>query len=121
MKFLTKQEIFNKVRDHLLKQGKRAMRGSRGCAYRTPTGLKCAAGCLILDEFYRPEFEGLLAQSEAVKNALIESGVNTNNETTLSLVQRLQDIHDDGALNPKKDWPGALTKVAHSFKLKETP
>lgn len=61
---MTKQEIFNKVRDHLLAQGKAAKgplsqdSGNMTCMYRAPDGSKCAIGCLIPDDKYFPEMEG---------------------------------------------------------------
>ena len=45
------QQIFDKVATHLLTQNARsAAEGS--CLYRSPSGLKCAVGCLISDSVY---------------------------------------------------------------------
>lgn len=59
------QETFDTVVNHLIKQGRRSvislndpLRGPfKQCAYRTPEGLKCAAGILIPDELYSPRME----------------------------------------------------------------
>lgn len=62
---LTAQSIFDTVAWHLIKQGRPAWakNGSGGCMYRTPDGLKCAIGCLIADDEYRPEYiRGRLAR-----------------------------------------------------------
>lgn len=53
---MTPQEIFDKVATHLFTQCKQANDGG-GCLYRTSYGLLCAAGCLLPDEFYKPEME----------------------------------------------------------------
>jgi hypothetical protein len=43
-----RREVFERVRDHLLRQmGTSYMHGT--CAYRGEEGLSCAVGCLILD------------------------------------------------------------------------
>lgn len=57
---MTPQEIFDTVVAHLRRQGRRAVTGVyNGCAYRTSDGLRCAVGCLISDELYKPEMEGV--------------------------------------------------------------
>lgn len=49
------QETFNKVAEHLLRQGRKALERDtpsywgNNCRYRTPDGLACAVGCLIPD------------------------------------------------------------------------
>ena len=59
------QEIYDTVKAHLLKQGRRASDVCGGtCYYRTKeygsdATLKCAVGCLIPDELYDPEIEGV--------------------------------------------------------------
>lgn len=60
---MTEQEIFNKVYLHLKGQGCKAgtMTASKSfnCAYRGPNNTSCAVGCLIPDELYDPEIEGV--------------------------------------------------------------
>jgi hypothetical protein len=61
---MDKQEIFNTVAAHLLKQGVKAVGDERspvtnGCAYRGRQATKCAAGVLIPDDEYSSDFEGL--------------------------------------------------------------
>src|SRR5258708_26601482 len=87
---LTKQEIFDTVKTHLLKQNARAISGI-GCVYRTDKGLKCAAGVLIKDEFYSPAFESYSACHSIVQEALEKSGVS---EDDILFVVELQRIHD---------------------------
>ena len=54
---MTEQEIFDRVVHHLGKQRVLAFEGGH-CKYRDSLGNKCAIGCLIPDDLYRPEFEG---------------------------------------------------------------
>jgi hypothetical protein len=55
---MTKQEIFDTVALHLIKQGKKSVNDIGRCLYRSPEGLKCAIGCLIPDEVYQRSMEG---------------------------------------------------------------
>lgn len=59
---MTRQEVYNKVRDHLLAQGEQSA-GMMGCQYRAErsdgTVLMCAIGCLIPDELYDDGLEGM--------------------------------------------------------------
>ena len=47
---MTEQEVFNKVWDHIITQGKPSLSGEGKCRYRGPNGLKCAAGIFLTDE-----------------------------------------------------------------------
>lgn len=55
----TARQVFDQVRDHMLRQGERSMLLSGGltCAYRSHDGFKCAAGCLMADDEYANRFE----------------------------------------------------------------
>jgi hypothetical protein len=106
---MTEQETFDKVARHLLKQGKQAkacfglLSAEPRCAYRTPEGLTCAAGCLIPDELYDPQFEGsafsALAANEPRLAAL----------APVFLVAYLQTIHD---AHEPTTWKGKLAELA---------
>ena len=52
------QEVYSQVRKHLLTQKMKSIEEGKGCVYRGPDGLKCAAGCLLSAEEYRPTMEG---------------------------------------------------------------
>lgn len=54
----TKQEAFDKVVRHLVAQGRPALNRNKSCAYLSADGLKCAAGCLIPDDFIKLDFDG---------------------------------------------------------------
>ncbi len=45
----TAQEVYSQVRKHLLTQKMKSIEEGKGCVYRGPDGLMCAAGCLISD------------------------------------------------------------------------
>jgi hypothetical protein len=57
------QQIFDVVKTHLKNQEMpstyRSKNGCLGGAYRNSLGQKCAVGCLIPDEKYKPEIEEL--------------------------------------------------------------
>lgn len=55
---MTEQEIFDKVAEHLQKQGHRALNEDGVCVYRGKNGTKCAVGALIPDELYDSKIEG---------------------------------------------------------------
>lgn len=107
---MTKQEIYDKVKAHLLAQGRRAIYPSSAntCMYRAPNGDKCAAGALIADEHYLPGLEGMPAYyNENVNDALRKSGVP---EECLSFVAELQTIHDSC---PVECWREELERRAN--------
>lgn len=114
---MTAQEIFNKVRTHLLAQGRKASEGGT-CRYRTETGEMCAVGCLIPGYLYTEEIEAI---------PVCELGSNNHNEILeqvlpsdmawqdgLDFLSDLQLIHD---LKKPEEWPLAFAAFAekHSF------
>lgn len=88
------REAWEKMRAHLLKQRRKSQDGF-SCLYRGPDGTKCAVGCLIADEDYRPAMErevvGLLDRDEIPGLAGI----------SLSVLQQAQRTHDH---SPTGDW-----------------
>lgn len=93
---MTNQELYDQVKQTLLEQGGAGYDGYGGCLYRAPNGRVCAAGALILDEFYDEKLEGLDVEGHdsrsPVADALLCSGVARDQ---LKLVQALQGAHDD--------------------------
>lgn len=114
----SRQETFETVVKHLIRQGKKAeIVGSLSCRYRTPDGLKCAAGCLIPDSEYSPSFEGQIV------GGIIDRGMQSMNSLSLllvrlghdiRLVRRLQLIHDSCEPN---QWPERLKYLGQEFDL----
>lgn len=119
---MTMQKIFDKVYVHLIKQGAKSMRGLPSCpdlpvcAYRGYNGTSCAVGCLIPDEAYTPEMEGVGVRSGSVACLLMRAGVLADpyDDRTLSFLGDLQGIHDGC---PVPTWEGQLSRVASKYRL----
>lgn len=107
-KKMTKQEIFDVVSAHLLVQGGRSGKGKHPCSYRGMNGRKCAAGTLIPDELYRPEFEGMLWGKVCAASPELDAIGHEK------LVQDLQSIHD--TVEPIS-WAKHLRKLARARRL----
>lgn len=107
---MTDQELYNRVRTHLLTQRARSMNGNR-CVYRGSDGLRCAIGCLIPDEQYSPALESWSAHMKDVKAA---AGITDAQE---ELAAALQHIHDDYERTPVDEWESRLNHVAERFGL----
>ena len=108
----TALDVFNKVSEHLLAQNEQALDGNWECVYRSDTGLKCAVGCLIDDEFYSEDLEySSLSSTGPVADALVKSGVVMTREI-LDLLTRLQKLHDYKEL---ESWEEELEKLKRKF------
>lgn len=107
------QDVFDQVTKHLLDQKMVSkpyfgddVSLSDGCLYRGPRGLKCAAGCLIADNEYKPEFEGK-TWDELVELKMVPDGYE-------NLIRDLQYVHDNYHVN---SWYAALKEVAYAYQL----
>jgi hypothetical protein len=87
----TAQEVFDQVARHLLTQNAKAeiihLLGRHKCVYRDRNGLKCAAGCLIGEDEYKPEFD----ENGAWLNIIETFGLPEDHK---DLIVQLQGIHD---------------------------
>jgi hypothetical protein len=109
------QKAYEKIRAHLIEQGRPAMNRSGGCVYRNSYGLKCAVGCLISDDAYHEALEDCTPHMDNVIEALEKSGwLFTNGE--LQCLKEMQEKHDS--------WRGGLDavirdidQVAQQYKL----
>lgn len=113
----TLQEVFDRVSKHLLKQKvKSVIKGQikDTCLYRSPDGLKCAAGILIPDEEYTKEMDVhgdwlILVENELVENKFADE------------IAVLQEIHDYGVSGEDNtcydDWKNKLTEFAQNNDL----
>ncbi len=115
---MTRQEIFSKIRKHLLTQMEKSeahtdrVNPANGepinmCLYRGPDGLKCAIGALIPDEAYKPDMEGMGVDSiiAAIPGASTEDG---------TFLLDLQELHDEYMPN---EWAGKLGDFAEAHGL----
>jgi hypothetical protein len=112
---MTDREIFEKVRDHLLQQGRKSVNGGERCRYRGAGGMKCAIGCLIPDTNYDPKMEGcgVTGLLSRWPNCL---GFEPN-PSQFNLLVELQLTHDHRDVDV---WGPRLDKIAHIFNLKES-
>lgn len=121
---MTYQEIFTKVRNHLLAQNKKSLipphqELTSGCAYRGIGNTACAIGCLIPDSLYTIELEGRSVGSTDVSKVLAQViGLEWDTPEMweyIRFLRKLQLVHD-GAIDPS-EWPGALADVAFQENL----
>lgn len=105
-------EIFEKVKTHLLSQKLRSTNAAGVCMYRGDGGRMCAAGCLIKDEFYKPELENISASSAIIHFAITQS-IGDYSTTADALVSALQGMHDG---KKPEDWEAYL----NTFKFSPT-
>lgn len=127
------QQIFDRVATHLLRQGVQSRAPSREagyvCMYRGDNGTSCAVGCLIKDEGYNPQMEGVVVvdltylhpvyprdKVDLLANALRASGVNTEDSSSLTLLKNLQGIHDRTLPN---EWVHELRRLAKELQLSD--
>lgn len=111
---MTRREVFEKVKAHLLQQGVRAESPvDASCAYRGADGTMCAVGCLISDVAYGRHLEGLSADAVPVRHALRDSGVADDGFGGLTrMLLAMQNLHDNVAT---ADWPAGLDAVEEHF------
>lgn len=128
----TLQETYDQAARAIYDQGQQALSYGTGyCAYRTESGLKCAAGHLIPDEKYYSELEGnSIYDPESFRDG--ESGVKCLVCHELghdqSLVSRLQNAHDRlwtdyvcAMQNNPTDFVEAYQIAWESFKAGDAP
>lgn len=115
---MTKQEVFTQVATHLLTQKEQAYNEGAGCRYRDESGRKCAVGCLIPDELYSPELEGISVADFHSRSFTVPKLRSVAHylelSTNLDLLIRLQSIHD--TMRPTR-WEEQLTRLARAHNL----
>jgi len=115
---LTRQIIYDRVRDHLLKQNCRAIDGAK-CLYRGRNGTKCAIGALIPDSCYRPEFDfgskGIHVLL-GIYTPIDIFGEELAPDVSIPFLQNIQAIHDNTYVKVS-EWPLMLTEFAKAHEL----
>jgi hypothetical protein len=112
---MTDQEIFDKVVNHLRKQGGKAVNDDGECLYRAPHGKKCAFGCLMTDEEYTGRWEFRTARY------LIDTEESLQRFAPhKELIYTLQKIHDATSYGVYK-WEEKFKKCAEKFGLEYKP
>jgi hypothetical protein len=105
---MTDREIFDEVKNHLLKQrANSAGLGLGGCRYRSG-GLKCAIGCLISDVHYDEKMEGFNLHNRVPRKAVADSlGIN-DDDLPIDMLLDLQKLHDEYC---PEDWADKLDRI----------
>jgi hypothetical protein len=122
---MTNQEMYDRVARHLLTQQARAvvpvtpgrlgidgnvLSSVESCRYRTPSGLKCAIGCLIPDDKYQESMEGAGIGSRPA----IAAAIGIRGAEQLMLAAKLQVIHDSWLV---ESWAARLKMLAEEYRL----
>lgn len=116
---MTAQELFDKVATHLLTQNRASIDEKLDfCKYRlyrdNDPPLSCAVGCLIPDNQYDPEMEGVLIDRLIDDKWITGSILNLFREHR-SLLYKLQWIHDKTTTHY---WKDELRNLATEYSLK---
>jgi len=121
---MTNQEIFDKVAQHLLMQGRRSVDQRGKCAYRGKGGDRCAIGCLIPDGLYLARMEGVSVVPLLMSFPALCDGIGFEvlawrvvigfRENRAWLLDDLQRVHDAYAVD---SWAGLLREIAAQHRL----
>ena len=106
---MTNQEIFTKVKNHLLQQKRRSVNKKGRCVYRGENGLKCAIGCLIPDELYDPDFD-----NSGLKTINLFCKLGFYISENYDLLYSLRVVHDYEKI---EEWEDCLKNTAFNFNL----
>lgn len=88
---LTEQQIFDKVKDHLLEQNCQSIDpDSCICLYRGPNNAKCSIGHLIEDNEYYDNME-----RQSIRELLDGNTFKNFDVSHLDLLLKLQELHDN--------------------------
>lgn len=117
---LTPQEAFTKMVNHLTKQQGRSFGLAGLCMYRSPDGLMCAVGCLIPDEQYVPQMDGM-GGADILGGTGTEFLAKDYPELVASMglqvwqLEHMQRVHD--CWQPDKDLQPRLAELAETWGL----
>lgn len=117
---MTLQAIFDRVCEHAMTDYKKSLLPNSAvprCGYRGADGARCFIGCLIPDDRYEPEFEGLslaTIATETSERLLKAIGADAKQ---LDQLEALQGVHDN--YEPPA-WLGRLRQYAGAYGLDTT-
>ena len=114
------QQQFDYAVNHLRTQGAVSVdKGTQRCVYRSPEGLKCAAGCFIPDELYKSNLEGKTWKAVVfeLQDKLPKYLLHRN---SVYLITNLQKAHDDVLQNDLEfqEIEFDFKTIAEAFNLK---
>lgn len=114
----TAQQVFDQVAAHLLHQNAKARKVREGtsmndCVYRGENNTKCAAGCLIADDEYKPEMDKPSGNRGTSWGSLLVRGLvpHTPHDTLIGALQRVHDGHEPDSFKRE------LQRTAEEFEL----
>lgn len=111
--YLTKQEVFDTVKAHLLAQGDQAMDNGECVYWDRDHDMKCAVGCLIPEKVYREGIEGFGVRE--IQDFLKDyCNIDTEETGMLDLLEQLQSMHDRDEPNT---WSENLKEIKKEFNL----
>lgn len=109
---MTKQQVFNKVAKHLLRQQRKAVNGV-SCVLRDEDGNRCAIGCLIpkkyVDRGTVDNEMGTEALAALPKTSALRKAIGVDIPGRMKFLAELQEIHDDYSVS---DWDEELHELA---------
>ena len=109
---MNNQQAFTIVARHLLAQNSASVdTGGDNCLYRGTDNKKCAIGCLIPDELYTRDMEGMTVKSLLTKFSTLGQLFK---DLSPSMLVDLQDIHD---YRQVESWKTELQKLAATLNL----
>ena len=105
LKEATKQQVFDRICAHLFTQMMKSetVSGVEECLYKSPNGLRCAAGCLISDNEYVTSMEGKYWEDLFPYKKLHSD-----------LISKMQYLHDKCDV---KNWYSEMLQVSKIFDL----
>jgi hypothetical protein len=115
---LNKQEVFTKVKNHLLTQRQKSIRDSAQnsrCVYRGPSGLMCAIGCLIPDSKYTKEMDHHEMDVHILMkhfSGIFDDVFDIEDRDIIHMLYSLQSTHDKF---PVCDWEKLLMMAAKRY------
>ena len=132
---LTKQAIYNRALDGVIRQGGQSM-GDGSCVYRAGDDRRCGIGQLLEDQYYDPAFDLVKGGGGGVTDlmqdrslgggvgqrfyeAMLASGVDLEDPSTLRFCQDLQSAHD--MMCGMTDFRLRMARVADRYNLISKP
>ncbi len=107
---MTKQQIYDKVIEHLFQQALRCTNPEGACAYRWGDNM-CSIGALLDDDTYRSEWEGKIV--DEIFSELPEH-LKAAGKQLLDDLQTLHDLHMPAG-RKMEDWPEVVLEEFKNF------
>lgn len=110
------QEIFDRVKTHLLTQGRASLGqkiGATTCMYRGEDGCQCALGPFIPPENYMVDLEGRSGRS-LYEDGYLVVFLADSMEPNCTFIEKIQEIHD---IYLPEEWARKLQGLATRYEL----